>query len=353
MKLSLRITLLTCMALFTGCASTYQSQISNQDRLSLSQLNVVSHFTQEEIGSRYAASNMTSSMQGGALFMLIDSAVNSHRAKKSEAAAEIYRDALLGYDIVGMFGQEIRASLTELPWTNLGKFESITDTETIDVPMRLAEAQGSAILVLRPTYFFSPQADAIYLDMTASLYRKNDAKQKAPLFSNVYSYQSPIRRPDSPFLSPSEAESEIAAITTKYQTKIDAAQRNESRRQYYKKIMGKQIQRVKKRRIDSEELATISKEAWNPDNLKATLQTGAKQIANLLLLDLNDKLSEAEYQSIERKVNVNFIANREDTTDIDVYPMGNFDGYSIYRQKSGKLFSVPTNQNIRFYYYPK
>lgn len=356
MNRSLSTVILACLTLLAGCASTYKAQLTPQSRQELSSLYVVNHVVQPEIGSHHAVSFMPYNPQTGPLGMVlttaIDGAVNAYRAKNAEAAAEQQRDKLLGYDFVSALSKTMQQALASLSWTTISHFQTITDAETIDVPQLISHHPNKGILVLGPSYAFSPKADAIYIDLTASLYRKSDVDQKNPLFSNNYRYQSAIHRPDAPFITPAEAAPMIAAIKAKYEAQVNEREYNESELKYFKKKMTKEIRRFKKQIIDSPQLADTSKQPWTAENLKTTLEIGAQQIANLLLLDLNDSRTAVDYEAAEDEVNVMVSASRESDTNIKLYPMGTFNGYNLYRHKSGKLFAVPIDQKIRFHSYP-
>ena len=297
----------TALALLSGCVTTYQPQLTVEERAAISSIEAVTIVPQEEIDVQFVPSMAGSSagaaygIVGALVGSAIDASINDTRSKEAEVNAKPYRDLLLGYDASAV----VKATLE----SQLSGFESISDVVvTSDRQMEDLEPkeyQGlgkDGVLFVNASYALSPQQDVLFVKAFINLYQRFD--------------QTEAEKPKKNKL--------IAGWMLQYQSPSRALSLDT-------------VEEVDQSTADQAILAPAP--LWTKEDLIAEIERGAKHVGHLVKVTIDDTRTAEDYAAMVGEIPVGGATG-------EGYPLGEFDGNKIYRVATGALYSVPAGEGL-------
>jgi len=298
---------LSALVLLSGCVTTYQPQLTPEERESINSIEAITIVPQEEIDVQFVPSMAGSSagaaygIVGALVGSAIDASINDTRSKEAEVNAKPYRDLLLGYDASAIVKATIESQLSGLE--SISEVVVTSDRQMEDLEPKEYQGLGKdGVLFVNSSYALSPQQDVLFVKAFINLYQRFDQSEAEKSKKNkliagwMLQYQSPSR-------AISLDVSEEGDQGTAYQAVIAPAP------------------------------------LWTKEDLISEIERGAKHVGHLVKVTLDDTRTAEDYAAMVGEIPVGGAQGQG-------YPLGEFDGNKIYRVATGALYSVPAGEGL-------
>lgn len=366
LKLLLKLAVLGIVVTTSACTS-FQPKLTDELKSDIASVRVISVIHQEELNVQMNAS--TGGTAAAASFGLIgalvgsiaDASVNSARSKAAEEKAERFRAVLSGSNSTAAINTTLRESVESVDWaeTNFVPYQDSEEFKTANLNGVLEDMEEDALIVLYSSYSLTPELESLEIATRLALYKRPDQtakdgpKRNRVLYQSGMKYQSKLYGGRYRSNTAEELEQERAAIIARYDKKIANAARPDKKvfekrkRKLLESLNGRSFVKVKGE-VDTEGTAWLEEDG---ELLKNTLEAGIAELGKLLVLDLEDPLSPADYKSTKQKFSTVTMTGGKKTTMMTAKT----DGWLLDRAESrqrirlvdGFIYSVDENDFLR------
>lgn len=313
--------------LVSGCAGPYKHPLTSDVRSSIANLHIVTLTPQEEIDGQFVYSNAGAQggAQGGFIGALvgaaIDAGINNSRSKDAENAIAPYRDILTGYNFNGVLHKEIKEGLGDVSWADKTVYYPDYTADSFKQKEFIKTLGDDALLLIIPRYSISPDFRLVNVDAYSALLVKGGKRKQSgkKILAHRVQYQSRATTlEDLISVGETDADNDSGSDLGGYVEADEDGNPLESRQQ---------VQQL---------------------SLKDMLEQGARHIAELIRMDLEDKNPDDFYKSQQKKRGfLTYQGRGRSSINMNYYELGTFDEYSVYRVQNGSLYSSPIDENVR------
>lgn len=373
MELLFKFAVLAIVITSTAC-TTFLPKLTDELKGEIATVRVISVIHQEELNVQMNASN--SAGGAGAAFGAIgaivgsiaDASVNSARSKAAEVKAERFRTTLNDRNTTGAINDTLKESVESIDWAeaHFVTYQDSKEFKTAQLKGEMKQLKDDALIVLYSSYSLTPELESLEITTQLALYKRADEPPKKGLARNrevkkkhraVYrsgmKYQSKLYGGRFVSSSPEELEKQKAALVAEYDEKIARAQRRNKKELQLRKARA--LRTLKPRSfIKVEGEVDTQGTAWLADDgalLRQTLEAGVTELGELLVLDLKDPFSPADYKKSKQKFNTVTMGGGKKTklvrSKTNGWLLGTVESRQHIRLVDGFIYSVDEKDFLR------
>jgi len=234
--------------------------------------------------------------------------------------------------------------------TNLGLLSTGTDLiitgidplrfnigSRLDASWILKNSDADHVLFFRSTYFMSPELDQLRMRASVDLFsRKSNKPRTRNLYSRTYEYLSPSRG----ILFRPFAEGEKDVLTSMIEAHFDnKTEEFPHNSRAYKKDRDRILRAIRNRDTILPNVAVG--EGWSEESMAFEIQTATNHIIFMVQQDLQSRESDIALNRPIGKFAI--MLDNGNSRTIKGNSIGNFENNTIYRDRSGNVFSLPVS----------
>lgn len=354
----------------TSACTTFQPKLTDELKDDIASVRVISVIHQEELNVQMNASNSGAVAAGagfgaigGLIGAIADVSINSARSKAAEKKAEQFRAALSGINTTSAINNTLRESVESIDWAeaNFVTYQDSEEFKNSHIRGEMDKLQEDALIVLYSSYSLTPELESLEITTRLALYEKPDTpvkKSDGPSrtrasYASGMKYQSKLYGGRYRSNSGEDVERNRAAVIAKYDKKIADAPKSD--RRVYEKQKKKRLSSLNGRSfVKVEGEVDTEGTAWLEEDgilLRRTLESGIAELGQLLVLDLKDPLSPADYKSAKQKFSTVTMTGGKHTkmmTDkTDGWLLDTVESRQHIRLVDGFIYSVDENDFLR------
>lgn len=374
MKPFLKLTVLAVVIATSAC-TTFQPKLTQQLKDDIDTVRVISVIHQEELNVQMNAFNgagTAGAVGFGALGVVVgsiaDASVNSARSKVAEGKAERFRAALSGRNTTDAINATLKESVESIDWAsaNFVTYQASKEFKTFQLRGELEQLKEDALVVLTSSYSLTPELESLEITTRLALYkrptepakkglaRNREVKKKnRTLYQSGMKYQSKLFGGRYRHNSAEERERRRESVIAEYDERIAIAPRREIA--VLKQQKSKQLGALNENsfvkvegKIDTQGTAWLAEDGAL---LRRTLEAGVAELGKLLVLDLEDPLSPADYKSAKQKFNTVTMTGGKKTkmkrTRTNGWLLDSVGSRQRIRLVDGLIYSVDENDFLR------